>query len=349
MTYSKVLSRRQVLAGTAGAAAMVAMGRPAQAQTVVLRYNQWFPTAHWSQSGGLYKWFEQVKEVTGGRVVVEPSAKPLAPPNRNYQAVVDGIADLAWGPHGYAPGVFPLTELVELPFITKHAGVSSVAYWRLWKEKLEPTGMQKDVVTLAMHLTAGGNIHMNNSEIRTAKDLAGKKMRVPTPVVGRVLQKMGAVPINGSLNELREMMSRGIIDGTAISSELTVGFKVDKFVKSVTEVPGGIFANSAFIIVSSAKWKQISPDDQKAILAISGEPLSRFMGDLWQKFDDEAKAAYRKDLGAAYIDASPDFIKALQVEFEGEQTAWLNQAKGLGLDGKAALDFYQAQIASVGN
>ncbi len=182
MTYSKVLSRRQVLAGTAGAAAMVAMGRPAQAQTVVLRYNQWFPTAHWSQSGGLYKWFEQVKEVTGGRVVVEPSAKPLAPPNRNYQAVVDGIADLAWGPHGYAPGVFPLTELVELPFITKHAGVSSVAYWRLWKEKLEPTGMQKDVVTLAMHLTAGGNIHMNNSEIRTAKDLAGKKMRVPTPL-----------------------------------------------------------------------------------------------------------------------------------------------------------------------
>lgn len=349
MTYSKVLNRRQVLTGAAGAAAMVALGRPARAETVVLRYNQWFPTAHWSQSGGLYKWFDKIKEVTGGRVVVEPSAKPLAPPNRNYQAVVDGIADLAWGPHGYAPGVFPLSEMVELPFITKHAGISSSAYWRLWKEKLEPTGMQNNVVTLAMHVTAGGNIHMNNGIIRAASDLAGKKMRVPTPVVGRVLQKMGAVPINGSLGELREMMSRGIIDGTAISSELTVGFKVDKFVKSVTEVPGGIFSSSAFIIVSNAKWAQISAADQKAILDISGEPLSRYMGDLWQTFDDEAKAAFRKELGSNYINASPEFIKTLQTEFEGEQKAWLDVASGLGLDGKAALDFYQAQIAALSN
>ena len=349
MTYPKVLNRRQVLAGATGAAAMMMMGRSARAETIVLRYNQWFPTAHWSQSGGLYKWFDRIKEVTEGRVVVEPSAKPLAPPNRNYQAVVDGIADLAWGPHGYAPGVFPLTEMVELPFITKHAGVSSTAYWRLWKEHFEPSGMQKDVVTLAMHVTAGGNIHMNNGEVASLQDIVGKKMRVPTPVVGRVLQKMGAVPISGSLNELREMMSRGIIDGTAISSELTVGFKVDQFVKSVTEVPGGIFSNSAFVIVSSAKWAQIAEADQKAILDISGEELSRFMGDLWQTFDDEAKVAYRQRLGSSYIDASAEFITTLQGEFDGERAAWLEQAKGLGVDGQKALDFYQAQIASLGN
>jgi TRAP-type C4-dicarboxylate transport system substrate-binding protein len=348
MTYSKVLNRRQILAGTAGAAALVTLGRPARAETVVLRYNQWFPTAHWSQSGGLYKWFDQIKEVTNGRVVVEPSAKPLAPPNRNYQAVADGVTDLAWGPHGYTPGVFPLTEMVELPFITEHAGISSAAYWRLWKEKFEKTGMQNQVVTLAMHVTAGGNIHMNNGVVRSASDLSGKKLRVPTPVVGRVLQTMGAVPINGSLAELREMMSRGIVDGTAISSELTVGFKVDKYVTSVTEVPGGLFSSSAFVVISQDKWAQISPEDQQAILAISGEKLSRFMGDLWQKFDDEAKAAFKSSLGESYITASPEFIKELEGHFAQERASWLKQAEAAGVNGQEALDFYQAQIAALG-
>lgn len=206
-------ARRSVLKCALFAAAVAMNSLPARAaDTLVLNYNQWFPSGHWSQADGLYKWFDQIEEVTEGRVKVQASAKPLAPPNRNYQAVVDGVADIAWGPHGYTPGVFPLTEMVELPFITKDAGASSKAYWQLWKEYFEPTGMQSDVVTLAMHVTAGGNISMRKEPVTSMAGLKGKKMRVPTPVVGRVLQQQGAVPVSGSLTELREMLSRGILD-----------------------------------------------------------------------------------------------------------------------------------------
>jgi len=344
MTY------RKVLAGTALAAALaIGFGGAAMAaDSVTLRFNQWFPSAHWSQKDGLFPWFEEIAKVTEGRVVVQSSNSPLAPPTRNYQAVVDGIADMAWGPHGYTPGLFPLTELVELPFKTEDAGVSSVAYWRLWEAMLKPTGMQGDVVTLGMHVTAGGNIHMREAPVLSVEDLKAKRLRVPTPVVGRVLAKLGAVPVSGSLNELREMLSRGAVDGTAITDELVVGFKVDKEVHAITQIPGGIYSNSAFIIVNAKIWGEIAPKDQQAILAISGEAISRKMGALWQQNDTEARSMFQQRLGDKYVAAPEALMAGLRTAFAEDEAAIFAKAKELGVDPEAALAFYNQQIQALG-
>jgi TRAP-type C4-dicarboxylate transport system substrate-binding protein len=344
------MKRQTLLKGMLSAVALAVAGMPALAEdALVLDYNQWFPSGHWSQADGLYKWFEQIEEVTEGRVKVQASAKPLAPPNRNYQAVIDGVADIAWGPHGYTPGVFPLTEMVELPFITEDAGVSSKAYWRLWKEYFEPTGMQGDVVTLAMHVTAGGNISMRKAPVTSMADLKGKKMRVPTPVVGRVLQEQGVVPVSGSLTELREMLSRGIIDGTVISDELITGFKVDEDVHGVTRVPGGIFSNSAFVIMNKGKWDKLSVEDQAAIMAISGEVLSETMGGLWQSNDSASGAMFKERLEENYMIASDAFMAEIADAFSGELDAWKETATGLGIDAEAAVAFYNAEIEELSN
>lgn len=341
--------RATLLAGTVAVLGMgLLAAEEAAAENITLRYNQWFPSGHWSQAEGLYPWFEEIARVTEGRVTVEPSAKPLAPPNRNYQAVVDGVADIAWGPHGYTPGVFPLTEMVEFPFITEDAGLSSRAYWRLWKAHFEPTGMQNDVVTLGMHVTAGGNISMREAQVTRLADLKGRKLRVPTPVVGRVLGKIGAVPVSGSLGELREMLSRGIIDGTVISDELVTGFHVDDDVHAVTRIPGGIFSSSAFIIVNKAKWERISEKDREAIRALSGERLSEIMGRLWHENDLKARAAFQERLGTAYQTASDAFQDELRAAYSEELAAWKARAREAGIDPEAAQAFYRQQIAEAG-
>ncbi|MBC7143927.1 MAG: TRAP transporter substrate-binding protein [Thioclava marina] len=338
-------TRRSAVKGLLVSVAMSWAALPAIAKdALVLNYNQWFPNGHWSQAQGLHKWFDQIEEVTEGRVKVQSSAKPLAPPNRNYQAVIDGVADIAWGPHGYTPGVFPLTEMAELPFITEDAGVSSKAFWRLWKEYFEPTGMQSDVVTLGMHVTAGGNISMREEPVTSMAEFKGKKIRVPTPVVGRVLQEQGVVPVSGSLTELREMLSRGIVDGTVISDELVTGFKVDDDIHAVTHVPGGIFSNTAFIIMNKGKWDQISAEDQAAIMKISGEALSERMGSLWQENDLIAREMFKERLGDNYVVASDAFMAELADAFSGELDAWKVKATDAGVDADAAVAFYEAQI-----
>ncbi|PCI53935.1 MAG: ABC transporter substrate-binding protein [Gammaproteobacteria bacterium] len=318
------------------------------AADVTLRYNQWFPSQHWSQKEGLYKYFEEIEKVTEGRVKVRPSAKPLAPPTKNYQAVLSGIADIAWGPHGYTPGAFLLTEMVEFPFLTYDAGVSSRAYWRTYKQFFEPTGMQKGVVTLAMHVTSGGNIHMRTEAILKPEDFSGQKMRVQTSVMGGALKSLGAVPISGSLPELREFLSRGVIDGTMLSDELLYGFKVHKYIKKVTRIPGGIFTNSAFVIMNKKKWAIISEKDRLAIMEISGEKLSERMGRLWHENDIEAREKLKKSLGGDYQVASKSLIKAIDKSFEEGRKSWFEKAKEEGIDGQQALDYYQEQVKNLG-
>ena len=72
------------------------------------------------------------------------------------QLAVDGIADVAWAPHGYQPGVYPLSEMAELPGITKNTKANSVAYWKVYKAMFEKAGMHpKGVVTLAVPRPSG--------------------------------------------------------------------------------------------------------------------------------------------------------------------------------------------------
>lgn len=341
MKTSKVFKAGLVLTG-----ALVASST-SWAADVTLRYNQWFPSQHWSQKDGLYKYFDEIEKVTEGRVKVMPSAKPLAPPTRNYQAVVNGIADIAWGPHGYAPGAFPLTEMVELPFTNENAGVSSAAYWRLFEKHFKPAGMHDDVVTLAVHVTSGGNIHMKEDAIAKPEDFDGKKIRVQTSVVGDALKTLGAVPIAGSLSELREFLSRGIIDGTTLSDELLTGFKVDNYVEQITQIPGGIFTNSTFVIMNKAKWDRISAADREAIMAISGEKLAVRMGSLWHENDVLAREQLKSRLGDNYMVADAELNGAIDKAFQPIRKAWLGKAEKAGVNGQEAIDFYRQEIDKI--
>jgi TRAP-type C4-dicarboxylate transport system substrate-binding protein len=318
-------------------------GAAAANDSIVLRYNQWFPSKHWSQVDGLYPYFEEVEKVTEGRVKIQPSAKPIVPPTKNYQAVVSGIVDVAWGPHGYAPGVFPLSEMVEFPFSVDNAGNSSKAYWRVFEKFFKPAGMHKEVVTLGVHVTSGGNIHMKNIPIRKLSDIEGKKIRVQTNVVGSALKSLGGVPVSGSLSELREFLSRGIVDGTTLSDELLTGFKVDKYVEHVTQIPGGLYSSSAFIIINKDKWDLISTEDQQAILAISGEKLSTNMGDLWHKNDVAARKLLETKLGDNYRVADPALLAGLNNAFAPLMLEWSEKASDLGVNGEEALKFYKAE------
>ncbi len=327
--------------------AAISIASGVRAETVVLRYNQYLPAGHWSQTEALYPYFDEIARVTEGRVTVEPSAKPLAPPNRNYQAVKDGIADIVWGPHGYNPGAFPLSEMVEFPFITGNVGIASQAYWELWKETFEATGMHDGVVTLALHVTSGGNIHLVGEPVTSVEEMRGLKLRMPTPGVGRALHDAGVVPVSGAITELREMMARGIVDGTAIADEFAFGYKIDPYVNSVVAIPGGMFSSSAFIVVSRDKWDRIAPADQAAIMDISGAVLSRHMGDVWQRNNESAQAAFRETLGDNYVTASDTFVGQLEAIFAPHWLEWVETAAVQGVQGEAALTFYRDAYARI--
>ena len=92
--------------------------RGVAAQEIKLKLSHFIPTSHNHHANVIVPWVEEVKKRTNGRVeiTVFPGASLCKPPQQ-YDCAKSGIADLAWGVTGWTPGRFPLTSVIELPFM----------------------------------------------------------------------------------------------------------------------------------------------------------------------------------------------------------------------------------------
>ncbi|MEZ5796652.1 MAG: hypothetical protein R3D63_03675 [Paracoccaceae bacterium] len=122
-------------------------------------------------------------------------------------------------------------------------------------------------------------------------------------------------------------------------------FGVVEYARTATEIPGHVFAPAFEVYLRSDVWATISPEDQDRIRAVSGEALARRAAG-----GDEKEAAARDRVLAAGVTISPAsdaFAADLAAAFAPTREAWIASVAPLGIDGKAALEFYLAEQAKV--
>src|SRR5688500_11989049 len=79
-----------------------AVALPARAQ-VELSMSAWVPPSHMLVKDGMVPWMKEVERVTEGRVKVKLLPKPVTNAINHFDAVRDGLADLAFVSHAYTP------------------------------------------------------------------------------------------------------------------------------------------------------------------------------------------------------------------------------------------------------
>ena len=329
----------------AAALLLASLAAPVFAQSAALRFSQWIPVAHVSQGPGLHKFFEDVGKATEGRVRIEPTAQALGAPPRNMQLAVDGISDLAWGLDSYTPGTYPLSEMVELPFLTRNVEANSLAYWRVYKALFEKAGMHPPGVhTLAVHVHPAGQVYANKKVIRSLDDFKGLRLRATNTITTDAFKMFGATPLPMPVTQLRDALSKGIADGTSFLDEGVFGFKIEDFVTSTTRFEGGLFNASFFLVINKGKWDAITKKDQDAITALAGETLVRRMGRLWDA-EEVASGAKLKARGVTWVDADAAMMAKLRESLAPFEKKWIEDARGKGVDGVAALRMFREEIA----
>lgn len=343
---NKIVISLATVLGITVAANAIAVPHAKAADKMHLRYSQWLPAGWWGQSKMLYPWFKQVAKATEGRVIIEPTAKSLGAPPRQNQLVIDGIADVAWVVHGYTPGVFPLSEMVELPFITRSAEANATAYWSVFNKVFKPAGMHKDSHVLTVFLHAPGNIYNSKRAISTLDDFRGLKIRIPNSVTSDALKLLNAVPVAAPVTKLRDGLAKKIFDGTAFTSEAVEAFKISKFIKHATIIPGGIYNVSFAITMNSGKWNKISAKDKATIMKMGGANLGGLgFGRHWDQRDAGAPAKLKAD-GVSYNTLSGNALAGLKAKLAVFEHRWMDKAKAAGIDGPAALKMFRAEVAA---
>ena len=163
-----------------------------------------------AMSKWLIKWAEKLEKDSGGRIVVKrfPGSQ-MGPVQQHYDFVRTGQADIAWFLHGATPGRFPLTELVQVPYLVGSAeiGTKTLNDPELRAKYLDAEHKGVKVMLLLTHQP--GNIHTTKKPIRTTEDMKGMRLRFVSPTVRDFVAGLGGTPVGVQPTEQVEQIAEG--------------------------------------------------------------------------------------------------------------------------------------------
>jgi TRAP-type transport system periplasmic protein len=163
-----------------------------------------------AMSQWLIKWSDNLEKQSGGRIAVKrfPGAQ-MGPVQQHYDFARTGQADVAWFLHGATPGRFPLTELVQLPYLVGSAeiGTKTLNDPQLRAKYLDAEHRGVKVLLLFTHQP--GNVHTTKKAIRTAEDMKGLRIRFASPTIRDFVAALGGTPVGVLPTEQVEQLQKG--------------------------------------------------------------------------------------------------------------------------------------------
>lgn len=306
---------------------------PATAQDTTLRISSWLPPTHGVNTEIFANLVTMMEEATDGAVTGE-LVFGLGPPPAQMDLVQDGAADIAIIFHGYQPGRFVGTQLIELPGYDGSAEAASVAYWRVHEDHLAALNEHRGVKLIALTTHGPGQIHA----VDPVKDLAGLnglKTRIGGGVAGNVGSELGLVGINVPAPQVYETLESGAADAVAMNVGERIGFRLNEVAPVLYEMPGGLYRGSFAVIMSEETFASLPEATQKALdEKVFGAPASRMAGAAWDLSDKLAYEAMGD--GTTTIKASAADQEAFAAIAETVKTNVLGELEAAGIDAKAA-------------
>lgn len=329
------------------AALFVAAGvSPSMANTRLV-VNCFWPPQHFVCSEILPAWLDEVKEVTDGRVRGNIPPKSVAPPAEQLNSVEKGIVDAAIQFSGLIGNRVSGPLVAMNPFVGNYdSSAMSQALWET-NQKFFPDEFENVTVLSQWAITPGELFSMTDTPINSVEELASRKIWALPGPLSKMASQLGAGVVSTPAVGSNEVISRGVVDGhLGLSGDGLKAFQLLSYTKSRTKFSKGLYTSSFSLVVNNEKWAEISPEDQAAIMEISGAKLGSTFGAKWDAVASSVYATF-DDLGIAVVDADPAFEQAFVDAAASQVAAWVEKASAAGIDAGAALAFYQKRVAEL--
>ena len=339
MAFGKVY--RATTAGAALAAGLALAGQALVGQAGAAEYT--FKLHHLLSAKApahtkmLVPWANQVTKNSGGKVKIDiyPSMSLGGKPPQLIRQARDGVVDLIWTVNGYTPGLFPRTEVFELPFIhTNDPAATTRAMYDMFEPDLKPE--YSGVEVMFLHVHAGQAIQMVDKLVRKPSDLAGMKMRIPTRTGAWIIEALGASPVGMPVPQLPQALAKKIVDGAFIPWEIIPPLKLqDQTEYQIEGINKTRFGTTTFqVSMNAARWKGLPGDIKKAFKDASGPDWWQEVGRRWAANDDGGiKVAVKS--GNKHITLTQAETDAFKTVLEPVVGRWITEVKSKGIDGAA--------------
>ena len=336
---------KHILKSCVAASAILVSAIAAQAADTTLTISSWAPPTHGINAEMWPGLSKMIEEATDGRVKTELKLG-LAPPPAQMDLVMDGAADMTIIFHGYQPGRFIGTKLIELPGYEGSAEAASVAYWRTYEAHLAAANEHRGVKLIALHTHGPAQLH-SNASVTSLDQLSGLKLRIPGGVGSDVGTALGATGIAVPAPKVYETLASNAADGVVMPFESRKGFKLTEVAKNVYEMPGGLYRGSFAYIMNEDTFADLPADIQQALEEkVFGEPISRAIGKAWDAGDAVGRTATVDTESNAINAASAEDQAKFEAVAAEVRASVIAEVTAAGVDGQAAYDMIKKEMAA---
>ena len=315
---------------------------PARAANELL-FNLYLPRTTSMFTKVVKPWSEAIEKATHGTVKIKFSASSLAPINRQLRIVATGVTDTGMGIHHFTRRKTVTARVSELPFSARSSRAASIAAWRT-VQKFGKASEYKDVQLVGIVSPPPTLIFNSKKAIKSIKGFRSLKILAAGSLV-QPAKLMGAAVVGVPLPFAYEQFSRGVVNGTFSNYGGIKEFRLSKFVKYATPIPGGVGNTSIFLVINKKKFDGFVEAQRVAIMKVSGEKF----GDYSAGWDANEKVSF-KDAKKAGIQVTPlplEEMSELKKRWSSIEPKWIKDAAKLGIDGKAAVAFYRNELARI--
>lgn len=281
-------TRIQISLGIAAASAVLMWSLPACADTTLV-INAFLPPQHTFNIKVLKPWADEIAKQTEGRVKVQIPPSSVSAPDQLWNAVRNGVVDGAYLFNGTVQGQLKLMQMPQLPFLGTNARDNSVAFWRTYEKYFKRAGEYKDVQLLSAVVFPAGIMYSLKAPIQSEQDLRGTKVWALPGVPAKLMAMAKAGVVSTPAAKMSEIVAGGTVEAfVGIPDMDAEAFKVIRYAKSATTVPGGLSTPSFSLILNKQKWESLEPRDRDIITRLSGEAFA----DRMSAFNDVEAAAH---------------------------------------------------------
>ncbi|MSQ73647.1 MAG: TRAP transporter substrate-binding protein [Betaproteobacteria bacterium] len=280
--------RRLAVKAVAALALSLAFTAGAQAQQKYEMKVAYFVTEQHPVSQWLERWAAGIAKASGGRITVKsfPNAQ-MGPPPVYYDLARTGQAEVTWFLSGGTPGRFPVTELINLPYLV---GSSEIGTKVLNDPELRAKytdAEHKGIKVLLFMTHQPGQVFTTKKAIRTVEDMKGMRIRFSSPTIRDFVGALGATPVGVAPTEIGEQMQKGTIDGAFMDyGGAGIGFKLGGTIKYATEMYSFV---ASFGIAMNPDFYNKLPADLKKVIDDSVVGIEKEVGDAWDLIDGPGK------------------------------------------------------------
>ncbi len=306
-----------------------------------LLFNLFVPPEHPFNTGIYKPWAQRVALESNGRVKVEFSSASLGPPQKQWNLITKGIADVTMLANPFERNRLILPQIATLPFMGPSAEKGSLALWRTHRKLFERANEYKGIQLLGLWTNSGFHIFHRDRPVTRIQDLKGQKMWALSMAMKNAMKAVGAVPVPVPGVDMFTVLSHGVIDGLVTTMYALRTFQLAKHIKYITRVPSGLGSISFSLIMNRKKFGSLSASDRAAIFRASGDKIARSA----RAVDNENQARFDEHQATInWVEADAKFLSTLKgrLAFIGE--SWIKRAATRGVDGKAAIAYFTSQM-----